>query len=389
MKFRTLATLLMVPGAIMLPVAHAGEVTGLTTFTAGTPAKAGDVNGNFTAVKTAVDDNHARITSTQSTLTDHENRITELEGVDAFGPMFYGDGSAGDLVISADTVWGISTAPDNLNFNNVTIQSGAKLTLVSGTTIRCAGTFTNAGTIDVIGLTQGGLGVIPRTDIAGLASRQAHPGDTPESPLLADFDNDGVFNIDIEPGLGGAPLYPTYVLSNLSSLHFGGSGGGGTSGASGGFGGGILRVQCNGAVTNSGVINANGTEGAGGGGGGIVMLATRTSVTHSGTITARGGNGNASTAFVGASGGGGGGIAVMIAPTVTNTGTVNVAGGEPGARTTLVNNAQWRAGGGAGGGSGGSGGNGGPVAGTNPLHPQPGDDGYVKTLQQDPLFVVR
>lgn len=41
--------------------ALAGSVTGLTTFTAGTPAKSSEVNGNFSAVKTAVDDNSARI----------------------------------------------------------------------------------------------------------------------------------------------------------------------------------------------------------------------------------------------------------------------------------------------------------------------------------------
>ena len=39
----------------------AGQVTGLITFTAGTPAKAADVNANFTAVKTAVDDNAAKL----------------------------------------------------------------------------------------------------------------------------------------------------------------------------------------------------------------------------------------------------------------------------------------------------------------------------------------
>ncbi len=39
----------------------AGQVTGLINFTAGTPAKAAEVNSNFMAVKTAVDDNHAKL----------------------------------------------------------------------------------------------------------------------------------------------------------------------------------------------------------------------------------------------------------------------------------------------------------------------------------------
>ena len=43
--------------------ALATDVTGLTTFTSGTPAVAAEVNDNFTAVKTAVDDNDGRITT--------------------------------------------------------------------------------------------------------------------------------------------------------------------------------------------------------------------------------------------------------------------------------------------------------------------------------------
>jgi len=39
----------------------AGQVTGLVNFTAGTTAKAADVNSNFAAVKTAVDDNDAKL----------------------------------------------------------------------------------------------------------------------------------------------------------------------------------------------------------------------------------------------------------------------------------------------------------------------------------------
>jgi Phage Tail Collar Domain len=46
----------------------AGQVTGLVGFSAGTPAKAAEVNGDFAAVKTAVDDNDARIAAVEAKL---------------------------------------------------------------------------------------------------------------------------------------------------------------------------------------------------------------------------------------------------------------------------------------------------------------------------------
>ena len=51
----------------------AGQVTGLTQFTAGSPAKAAEVNSNFLAVKTAVDDNHARISTLETKLAKFGN----------------------------------------------------------------------------------------------------------------------------------------------------------------------------------------------------------------------------------------------------------------------------------------------------------------------------
>lgn len=59
--------------------AVASDVTGLTSFTAGTPARAADVNANFTAVKTAVDDNQAQITALETANTTLETANAALE----------------------------------------------------------------------------------------------------------------------------------------------------------------------------------------------------------------------------------------------------------------------------------------------------------------------
>jgi hypothetical protein len=57
----------------------ASDVTGLTSFTAGTPARAADVNGNFSAVKTAVDDNQAQITALETANATLETANAALE----------------------------------------------------------------------------------------------------------------------------------------------------------------------------------------------------------------------------------------------------------------------------------------------------------------------
>jgi hypothetical protein len=72
-----------VAGLIMGPVL-AGTVNGLTTFTAGTPAKAAEVNGNFTAVKAAVDDNQAQITALLARVSVLEAKLTNLAALNSY-----------------------------------------------------------------------------------------------------------------------------------------------------------------------------------------------------------------------------------------------------------------------------------------------------------------
>lgn len=60
-------------------VAVAGSVTIPNTFTSGTPAVAGDVNDNFTAVKTAVDDNDARVTELETALAALQAKMEAMD----------------------------------------------------------------------------------------------------------------------------------------------------------------------------------------------------------------------------------------------------------------------------------------------------------------------
>jgi hypothetical protein len=390
MKRAALAASLAVPGALALSIANAGEVTGLTTFTAGTPAKAAEVNANFNAVKMAVDDNHARINTLQTGVAGIDTRITALEsGSDLLGPLMYGDGSAGDLVVTGSVSWGNADAPPNLNFNNCTIQSGAELIVGGGLTLRCAGTFTNNGVLRVAAATPGGLIDIPKPGIVGTATFAPVQGDFPTVARLPAFDADGSYTGVVVDGLGASGTLKTYVLSNLPNLRIGGSGGSGSIGMSGGGGGGLLKILVNGPLSNTGAIFADGEPGAGGGGGGVVVLASRSSVSNGGTIAVRGGAGDGSQSVRGASGGGGGGIIVLVAPSVVNSGSTDVSGGAGGLTGTPVNSAAYRAGGGGGGGSGGGGGRGAPLDGPTLIAGEPGSDGFTLTLQQDPLFVVR
>lgn len=65
-RFHILAAL--VAGALVGHTAQAGDVAALTTFTNGTPTNADAVNGNFTAIKDAVNANNARLGAVETTV---------------------------------------------------------------------------------------------------------------------------------------------------------------------------------------------------------------------------------------------------------------------------------------------------------------------------------
>ncbi len=67
-------------GTIIAAGAVAGPVTLPHSFQPHTPARAAEVNANFAAVKTAVDDNDQRITTVSAAQTSQQGTITTMQG---------------------------------------------------------------------------------------------------------------------------------------------------------------------------------------------------------------------------------------------------------------------------------------------------------------------
>jgi hypothetical protein len=277
----------------------------------------------------------------------------------------YGDGSAGALTLTSKAT--LNTA--NTQYTNVTIAQGATLIVPSGTTIRCSGSFTNKGTIEVQNYAWGGRHGSVASGILTAQGSFAHPGILPSAAGNGALGNTTTLTYG-SPGptglYGGAGQARQIVRPGPL-----GGGGGGAGGFIGGAGGGTLTVLCKGAVTNQGKIEAAGATplvnfGDGGGGGGIVILASRASVTNdsSGTVDVRGGDGGDSYAGAAAGGGGGGGLVHFIAPEVNSKGIIFETGGTAGNGDAAASNSR-RFGGGAGGAGYGAGGAGGSVAVSN------------------------
>ena len=75
--------------------AMAGEVTLPNTFSANTPAVADEVNANFTAVKTAVDDNNNRVTDNTAEIVVNTDKISAVIQPLTMG-LIYSDASIGN-----------------------------------------------------------------------------------------------------------------------------------------------------------------------------------------------------------------------------------------------------------------------------------------------------
>ena len=97
---RTVIYLIGVLAAVIVGQVQADTVAGLTTFTAGTPARAEDVNNNFNVVKSAVDNNDGRITVNA---VDLQNKQSRVSGTCAAGSSIRTINSDGSVVCEQKT----------------------------------------------------------------------------------------------------------------------------------------------------------------------------------------------------------------------------------------------------------------------------------------------
>ena len=304
----------------------------------------------------------------------------------------YGDGSAGALNVTYTgellTGWALN---GNLQFTNLTVESGVTLYVPSGTVIRCNGTFTNHGTVQVGEVFNSGGGFAYS---GGLDTGLRHIAFYPPLPGIAHdaagFPELGDNSAGRMGGLGSTGLRSGEASAIVKVGMMGGGGGTGVypSSLRPGYGGGTVTILAQSGIVNDGIITANGTGsqslGGGGGGGGVIILASPGSIIQTGTIEAKGGDGYPAGISVSNGGGGGGGLVHLFSPSITSSGTITVTGGLGGTGTSSIATTI-RAGGGGGGGCAGAGGNGGHANSDNSVtNAGNGFSGYSLQTQVDP-----
>ncbi|RLL50791.1 hypothetical protein D8Y20_10930 [Mariprofundus sp. EBB-1] len=126
---------------IMTSTASAGVLTIPNTFTAGSPAVAADVNANFAAGKTAVDDNNTRITantaSAGTNTTDiaaNVSNITTLQNSKAgYATAVNNSGSPTTIIAMTTTGQAIVTLTITAPANGFAIVTGKAFSVVNHT----------------------------------------------------------------------------------------------------------------------------------------------------------------------------------------------------------------------------------------------------------------
>lgn len=271
----------------------------------------------------------------------------------------YGDGSDGSHTVAADTdiqTFAAAQGVVSFQFQDFTIEEGVTLSVPTGMTLYCRGTFRNKGTLIV---QPGALGSTAQT--------AAQTGIAKSPPVVGAAGLAGLLDVSIGSGGRGTALSESTIRWLLRPGILGGGGGARQPpDGTGAMGRGTILILAREAIHNTGTIRADGADGnGGGGGGGVIILASRGSITHAAgaLISASGGRGADANvnpeSLAAACGGGGGGVVRMFAPNVITNGQIAVNGGNGGGGGSVggIAGGTLIPGGGGGGGSFGAGGN--------------------------------
>ncbi len=283
--------------------------------------------------------------------TGDEVKATDLNNNFYFG----GDGSDGDLIISAGvtTIDLAGVAVFTKNYSSISITDTGGLAFINpsanGTVIilRSSGDVTITSTI--VGIDASGMGAGAGKNAQQILDTDVHFGVSTDSTTS--------YTTNLSGRIGGAggliiseafkqlytaspdSLYSRFIYMTCGSGGIGGLGGmsnvggdgGGGAGGAGGVGGGALLIECGGAFNFTSEISCVGLSGQNG---------------SAGTIAGAGGGG-------GGAGGAGGSCIILYNTLISNTGIVSVSSGAGGAGGVGV--AGTGSSDGGGGGSGGSG----------------------------------
>jgi len=302
----------------------------------------------------------------------------------------YGNGASGDVSYTTN-----ATFNGGALYHDITVQNGATLTVTSGTTIRCTGTFTNFGSIQVINGASGATREQSSDSTIDIAEQAPHTGIARRPAGNGEVVNVNVALSAASPGEAGIGISTANSKMLTMQMYGGGGGGIGYHNAIPGTGGGSLRILCHDGIVNFGTIIAYGGAGftgAGGAGGGIVFLGSSGVITHTGEVDVHGGPGGPAhvNTCAGAGGGGGGGYVRFYSPfSINDNGTENISGGAAGTLDVNCISSTRRFGGGGGGGSIGNGGKGGSVNSNGQFFPaNAGGVGVVDKILVDPVYLL-
>jgi len=242
------------------------------------------------------------------------------------GTVVFVDSSkaSGDLYIYQTFATNANTVA---TFDAITVSNGALLTVGGGSSITIAGALTVTGNSSVIVQSANNTAQVNGQWAGGGATITAGSVEVDQGSSI-NADGQGYSGGAVTPGngpgggssngsggsyggVGGVNAASTAYGSPLQPVDLGSAGGGGCVAGYcqyAGAGGGAIRLIVTGALTNNGVISANGINGSGpygaGGGAGGSVYVTAATLTGGGVFTANGGSGS------GAYGGGGGRVAV-------------------------------------------------------------------------------